>query len=112
MLHLGLSQNLAIAPIFKTPPFFFKKDNYMQCFSNLWVDICLGNIFLLHLLSLFFGRGLWQRIFTALLLLYHGALMILMLVLQLPLEELLMLVLASALLGLGMAYVKERGSKR
>ena len=83
----------------------------MQCFSNLWVDICLGIIFLWHLLSLFFGCDLWQRIFTALLLLCHGVLMLLMLVLQLPLEELLMLVLASALLGLGMAYVKERGHK-
>ena len=83
----------------------------MQCFNCLWVDVCLGIIFLLHILPFFLRKKLVETVSLYGNLFCHGVLFLLMLVLQFPLEELLALVLLSALLGLGMAYLAERGRK-
>lgn len=84
----------------------------MQCFGYVWVDVLLGVIALCHVLPLLIKNHLLERVLLALHLLCHGGLVVVMLLHQLPLEELLALVLASALLALGTAYLKERGSEK
>ena len=84
----------------------------MQCFGYVWVDVLLGVIALCHVLPLLIKNHLLERVLLALHLLCHGGLAVVMLLHQLPLEELLALVLASALLGLGTVYLKERGSEK
>ena len=84
----------------------------MQCFGNLWVDMCLGLIFLCYLLPMLIKSDTLQSIMTMTHLLLHGVLLLLMLVQKLPLEELLALVLGSALLSLGTAYLMERGKNQ
>lgn len=84
----------------------------MQCFGNLWVDICLGLIFLCYLLPMLMEYDPFQKIMTMTHLLLHGVLLLLMLVQKFPLEELLALLLGSALLSLGTAYLMERGKNK
>ena len=83
----------------------------MQCFANPWIDALLGVILLLHILSIFpFGDSL-KRILLWVNLLCHSALFLLMLLFNFPLEELLVLVLGSALVAAALAYLLEGRTK-
>ena len=84
----------------------------MQCFANPWIDALLGVILLLHIFHAFPFDDFPKCILLCANLFWHSVLFVLMLLFSFPLEELLVLVLGSALLGLGLAYLAERGGVR
>ena len=84
----------------------------MQCFANPWIDALLGVILLLHILSIFPLGDSLKRILLWVNLLYHSALCLLMLLFSFPLEELLVLVLGSALVAATLGYLLEGRRKQ
>ena len=79
----------------------------MQCFANPWIDALLGVILLLHILHAFPFDDSLKRILLWVNLLCHSVLFVLMLLFNFPLEELLVLVLGSALVAATLAYLLE-----
>ena len=79
----------------------------MQCFANPWIDALLGVILLLHILHAFPFDAFSKRILLCDNLFYHSVLFVLMLLFNFPLEELLVLVLGSALVAATLGYLLE-----
>lgn len=84
----------------------------MQCFANPWIDALLGVILLLHIFPVFPLGDCVKRILLWVNLLCHSALFLLMLLFNFPLEELLVLVLCSALVAATLGYLLEGRRKQ
>ena len=83
----------------------------MQCFANPWIDALLGVILLLHIFSAFPFDDFPKCILLCANLFWHSALFLLMLLFSFPLEELLVLVLGSALVAAALACLFEGRQK-
>lgn len=84
----------------------------MNSFTNVWFDVCLALIAVLHIVPHFIkNKSLCQILGLCNLLAHVGAVVCLWLVSG-TLEEMLVVMLGSAMVALALGYIEERGTNK
>ena len=81
----------------------------MNSFTNVWFDVCLALICLLHILPHFLKNKTLCNLLGLANLLMHIVAMVCLWILHGTLEEMLVVMLGSALLALALGFIEERG---
>lgn len=84
----------------------------MNSFTNVWFDVLLGVILLLHILPHFIKNQTICHILGLCNLLAHVGAVVCLWLVSGTLEEMLVVMLGSAMVALALGYIEERGTNK